>query len=144
MSMSSPAVGVKDLLVAASMGTFGGTSGWSINVGKLPTTPDTAIACVVTGGLPPSPKWLLNQPSVQVMIRGKANGYVDAENKARAIVDALLGAPTQTVGGDFWGGITQIGDVVHAGYDETNRPLFTCNFSIIVEPKAGGHRQSMS
>lgn len=144
MAMSSPAIGVKDLLVAAGAGTFASTTGWNISVGKFPTSPDTSIVCNETGGLSPYPHLRLNFPSVQVMVRGSANGYVAASEKIRAVVDALLGIPSQTLNGDEWQGIRQMGDVAFIGYDESNRPLFTSNFSIIVEPKAGGYRQAIA
>lgn len=144
MAMSSPAIGIKDLLVTAGLGVFGAASGWSISVGRFPALPDTSIVCVDTGGLSPYPHLLLNQPSVQVMVRGALNGYVAADEKIRAVVDALLGIPSQSLNGDFWGGITQRGDVSFIGFDEKDRPLFTSNFSIIVEPKAGGYRQSIA
>lgn len=144
MAMSSPAIGVKDLLVAASVGTFASTTGWNISVGKFPTSPDTSIVCNETGGLSPYPHLRLNFPSVQVMVRGPANGYVAASEKIRAVVDALLGIPSQSLNGDEWQGIRQMGDVSFIGYDESNRPLFTSNFSIIVEPKAGGYRQAIA
>lgn len=144
MAMTSPAIGTKDLLVAAGAGVFASTSGWNISVGKFPTSPDTSIVCVETGGLSPYPHLLLNFPSIQVMVRGAANGYVAASDKIRAVVDALLGAPAQAVNGDDWQGIRQLGDVAFIGYDESNRPLFTSNFSIIVEPKAGGYRQALA
>lgn len=144
MSMSPPEIGIKDLLVSGSIGTFAATTGWSIHLGGLPTEPDTAIACVPTGGLAPSPLWLLNQPSVQVLVRGATNGYSAASNKAQDVVACLLGIDSQSVNGDFWGGITQIGEIAFLGFDEKKRPLFSCNFSIIVEPKAGGHRLPMT
>lgn len=144
MSMTSPAIGVKDMLVAAGLGSFAATSGWNISVGKFPTAPDTSIVCNEVGGLSPYPHLRLNFPSVQVMVRGSANGYVAASEKIREAVDALLGAPGQTVNGDEWQGIRQMGDVAFIGYDESNRPLFTSNFSIIVEPKAGGYRQAIA
>lgn len=144
MAMSDPAKGVKDLLVSASVGSFASTAGWGIFIGRLPTSPDTAIACVTTGGISPFPHILLNQPSVQVLVRGAPNGYVAAEAKARAVVDALLGIDSQNVNGDFWGGIRQLGDVASLGYDDRDRPLFTCNFSIIVEPQSGGYRSAIA
>lgn len=144
MAMTSPAIGVKDLLVSAGVGVFAATSGWNISIGRHPTSPDTSIVCNETGGLSPYPHLRLNFPSVQVMVRGAANGYVAANEKIRAVVDALLGAPSQVVNGDEWQGIRQLGDVAFIGFDESNRPLFTSNFSIIVEPKAGGYRQAIA
>lgn len=147
MSMDSPAISVKNLLVAANLGVFASVldSEWNISVGQFPLAPDTSIVCTDTGGLPPSPNLLLNFPSVQVRVRAAPGDYPAASSKVRAIVDALLGIPAQDLtGGDHLDGITQIGDVGFLGYDEVNRPIFTSNFSLIVEPKVGGYRHAIA
>lgn len=144
MSMTSPAQGIKDLLVTAGVGVFASATGWNISLGRHPSTPNTSIACVDTGGITPFPHLLLNRPSVQILVRGDLNGYQAADAKIRAAVDALLGIPAQTLNGDWWQGITQRGDVSFLGFDENSRPLFSANFSIIVEPKAGGYRQPIA
>lgn len=140
MGMKSPAVGIKDLLVSAGVGTFATETGWSISVGVLPTAPDTAIACVDSPGQSPYSNIPINFPAVQCLIRGVAGGYVAAHDKGRAVIDALLGIPDQTVNGDAWAGITEIGDLAFIGMDEKHRPMFSANFSIIVEPASVGYR----
>lgn len=145
MAMDAPEVSVKDILEEANVGVFAAPSGWSLNIGRLPVTPETAIACVVTGGQSPWPHLLLNFPSIQVLVRGAKNGYMTAQSKAREVVDTLLGIPvTTTAGGDKITGITQIGDVSFVGYDASDCPMFSCNFSLIMEPQAGGHRSPIS
>lgn len=141
--MKSPAIGIKDLLVAASVGVFAANSGWSLSVGKLPTSPDTAITCVDTGGVSPFPHVALNFPSVQVLIRGNPGDYVGCHDKGRAVINALLGAGYAVVNTDKWEGITQIGDLAFIGFDEKNRPMFSANFSIRVEPSDLGLRQAI-
>lgn len=141
MGMKSPAVGCKDKLVTAAVGVFAATSGWSLAVGKLPTVPDTALACVDSGGVSPFPSFALNFPSVQILVRGNPGDYVGAHDKGRAVIDALLGCPPGVVNTDQWEGITQIGDLAFIGYDEKNRPMFSANFSIHVEPASAGYRQ---
>jgi hypothetical protein len=144
MAMNPPEMIVKDLLVAAGVGTFAATTGWSISVGRLPTAPESALCCVPTGGLSPWPGKLLNFPSVQVIVRGNRNDYLGAQNKTREVIDVLLGRAHETIaGGDFLGGITQIGDAAFIGFDASDCPMFSCNFSMIIEPKAGGHRQPL-
>lgn len=132
--MSDPAVGIKDLLVAASIGAFGGTAAWGIFIGKVPPTPQAAIAVVTTGGLPSNPKYLLDYPSVQVLIRGVANGYAAARVKAQAVKDVLLGLESQVINGDKWVHLNTLGDIQSLGYDENNCPMFSLNFSLIIEP----------
>lgn len=132
--MSDPAVGIKDLLVAAGIGTFAGTSGWAIFIGKLPQKPETAIAIVNTGGETSNPKYLLDYPSVQVLLRGAKNGYQTAYSKALAIKNALLGLPSQTINSDWWVQVNMIGEIASLGFDENDCPMFSVNFSLIIEP----------
>jgi hypothetical protein len=141
--MRDPAISVKDLIIATpALGTFGGTTGWGVYIGALPTLPDTIILVNRTGGSNPFPHLLLNEPSVQVIVRGAKNGYVAASDKVRAIVNRLLGITTQALQGDTYRACTQIGDVNYLGQDDNTRPMFSANFRFIVEPaaEAGGNR----
>lgn len=141
--MNNPTVGTKNLLVAAGVGTYGATSGWGIFLGKLPTAPDTAIAITSSSGSPSNPKYLIDYPSVQVLVRGAKNGYEAAYDKALAVQNALLGLPSQTVNGDLWVQVNQIGSIAEMGFDDNNRPLVSVNFALIVEPASGTYRESL-
>lgn len=134
--MVDPAQCVKDLLVAAGIGTFGAATGWSINIGRMPDSPDTVVLCNVGPGRNPLPHLLLNRPSVQVMVRGDNNGYAAAYTKMEDVVRALIGMLTTTVQGDVYRSCTQIGDISYLGQDDNTRDLFTANFSFIVLPAA--------
>lgn len=140
MSVVIPEVLVKDLLVTAGVGTFGGASGWSINIGRLPAKPLTAIAIIQTGGLAANPKYLLDWPSIQIMVRGGVNGYAAARNKVQEIKDKLLGLPSQTLSGERIVQINMIGDISSLGFDDQDRPLFSANFQMIIEPSSGTNR----
>ncbi len=122
--------GIKDLLTAHV-----GTSGWTIEISQFPDTPDRVIMVSDTGGVEPNPKWLLDFPTVQVMVRGEVSGYLAAFREAKAVKDLLLGVPAQVLNLDRWDGITQNGDLAHIGRDKNMRPLFTLNFAIILEPQ---------
>ena len=89
--MTDPAVGIKDLLETESVGTFAALTGFGIFIGKQPDANDTSIVITNTGGEAPNPKFLLDFPSVQVMVRGAKGGYQAAFAKAVAVQDALLG-----------------------------------------------------
>ncbi len=131
MADNPPSVGIKDLLA-----THIGTSGWVIEIGQFPDAPDRVIMIMDTGGLDPNPKWLLDFPTVQTLVRGDVGGYLDTFKEAKAIKDILLGIDSfDTPDGDHWDGITQNGDIASAGRDESMRPLFSGNFSIILEPQ---------
>ena len=139
----NPAEGIKDLLVAAGVGTFGASSGWSIFIDAEPATPNTTVTIYNTGGRPPDPLYRLDYPSAQIRVRGAANGYAEARSKIEACKDALLGLPSQVVNGDQWDGILPITDIISLGRDEKNRPLMVFNVSMIIEPAAGTNRISL-
>lgn len=132
--MASIVEGIKDLLVLAGVGSFNASSGWSIHIGREPMEPDTCITIASTGGLPSNPAYLLDFPNVQIRVRGRASSYQDAEAKVQEVKDALLGLPSQDLNGDRWVSITQLTDIVHIGFDDNSRPLFTVNLALIIEP----------
>jgi hypothetical protein len=141
--MKSPAEDIKDLLVSAGIGTFGASSGWSLNVSRTPAAPDTCVTVYDSGGRDPHPAQLLDHPSIMVQVRGAKNGYAAGYAKAQEVKDALIGIADQTVNGTRYTGIWMKGDINPMGYDESNRPLFTLNFAITREPYSGTHRESL-
>lgn len=135
--MQPPSIGAKDLLVAANVGVFddpGNDEGWPIFISQQPPNKDRCITLIDGGGLAPDPAWLLNEPSLQILIRGRENEYPETYAKTIAVRNALLGLPSQEVNGDWWVSVTQIGEFAFLGYDEKNRPEFSINFRIIIEP----------
>lgn len=143
--MSDIAVGAKDILEAAGVGTFVATSGWGIYVSKEPSTPNTTITLFNTAGRPPNPKWLLDYPSLNIRIRGDKGGYQAVEAKAKEVKDALLGLDSQDINGDRWVSVTMASDITFIGYDNNERPMYSLNFRLIVEPAASGltNRQAL-
>ncbi len=125
--------GIKDLIA-----THVGGSGWQTEIGAMPKTPDKVIMVSDTGGQDPNPKWLLDFPTIQVMVRGIVSGYLATFQEAKAVKDILLGVDAQVIQGDRWDGITQNGDLAFIGRDENDRPLFSVNFAIILEPQLVG------
>ncbi len=123
-------VGAKALIAAHAA-----ISGWQIEVGVMPDTPDKIITISDTGGQDPNPKWLIDFPSLQVMVRGNVSGYLDTFVEAKAVKDLLLGVTSQDISGDRWVSITQNGDLGFIGRDEDQRPLFTVNFALIIQPQ---------
>lgn len=123
--------GIKDLLT-----THAASSGWQLEVGAMPDAPDKIIVINDTGGLAPNPKYLLDFPTVQVMTRGETNGYIDTFREAKAVKDLLLGIDAQDLNGDHWDGITQNGDLAFIGRDKSQRPIFSANFALIIEPQS--------
>ncbi len=125
---------LKDILT-----THVGISGWQIEIGAMPKSPDRIIMISDTGGLEPNPKYLLDFPTCQTMIRGKVSGYLDTYREARAVKDLLLGVDAQVINDDRIDGIIQNGDLAFIGRDEQMRPLFTINFALFVEPQTSGN-----
>ncbi len=131
---------IKDLLA-----THVGVSGWQIEIGAMPPTPDEIIMVSDTGGQEPNPKYLLDFPTCQVMVRGKVSGYLDTFREAKAIKDILLGIDAQVINLDRIDGIIMNGDVGFVGRDEQMRPLFTGNYAFFLEPQlvAGSNRVAL-
>lgn len=140
--MTAPSIGVKDILVAASLGVFTSPSNsdWNIKISKLVDEPDRVIAIFDVGGNRPDPRWLLDYPHVQVMVRGKT--YGETFTKMKDVFDALQGRYPGTVNGDNWDGIFANTHPAHIGYDEKDRPIFSVTFKLFVEPAnvAGDNR----
>ncbi len=135
--------GIKDLLVTAGVGVFGSQSGWGIFIGPEPTTPDTAITIREFGGAGPMAKFLIDFPSIQAMVRGAPGGYQAAKSKAGDVLDELHSIPSQDLNGDRWNSIIATSGPAYNGIDGFNRPKFTVNFKLILEPASGTYRQAL-
>jgi hypothetical protein len=124
-------VGAKDLLAAHAV-----ISGWTIEIGAMPKTPNQIIVITDTGGLDPNPKWLLDFPRLQIMVRGDVGDYLDTFREAKAVKDLLLGITSLDLNDDRWVSVTGNGDLGFVGRDENMRPLFAMNFALIIEPQS--------
>lgn len=136
MASTLPSEDVRSVLVTAGVVSATPGNAWSVHIGHLPKSPNQVVAISDTGGLSPNPKWLLDYPSVQILIRGAANGYVETRNKAIRIKDELLGIVSQDVNGNRLASVTMAGDVAFIGVDQIERPMFSLNFRLIIQPSA--------
>jgi len=137
--MPQPITRILDLIANASptIAVLGAGSGWRLGVGRLLDIPDTQIVLYDSVGQLPNPKWLLDYPWVQVMVRGEENGYNNAAQKAQDVADLLLGhPPVSYIEGDRIDGITIVGTPSFIGNDQKNRPCISGNFRLIYEPVA--------
>lgn len=132
--MNDAAISIKTHLGGNSNITF------DLNVGQFPSTPDKAIVITPAGGRPPYPHLALNFPAVQIMVRGKPSGYLEASQEMSDICDVLLGMGTTLLTNDTYRSCNQMGDVIYLGQDERGRPIFSANFWFIVEPSSLGNR----
>lgn len=128
-----PSKGICDLLVTAGY-TFGGTSDWAVFIGQMQPEPDRCICVTDSGGRAPDPKWLLDYPSVQIIVRGGPNDYAAVADKVGHIKRVLLGMSSQLVNGDRWNHINMAGEPSLLGFDQNKRPEFVLNFNLIIEP----------
>jgi len=136
-----PSEGLKLLLVAAGF-PDGGATDWATYLGRRPDKPNRIVTLYDSGGGTPNPKWLIDEPSVQIKVRGKSGDYYPAFEKAQEIKRILLGAPSQDIGGDRWVNFNMAGDIGYLGLDNKDQPDFVLNFNLIIEPAAqvGDHR----
>lgn len=131
MAELPPSDNLKDLLAAHVI-----VSGWDIEISSMPDKPDQVIMISDTVGIDPNPKYLLDFPSCQIMVRGEVNDYLDTYREAKAVKDLLLGVTPFTTGdGDRIVAINMQGDLGFIGRDENMRPLFVINFALIIEPQ---------
>ena len=137
---NAPSIDVKDELVTAGIGIFAASSGWGIYVSKMPSSPDQTITIFDRGGADPNPRFLLDNSSVQIIVRGSVNDYVATYVKSQEIKDHLLGLGDVTLNGTRYVGFWQQGDIIHVGYDDNDRPLFSLNWRIVREPSTPTNR----
>jgi len=143
--MASPSEHLKNILVTAGIGAFGGVLPWAIYISKMPDTPDACITLYDSGGETPNPAWLLDFPSVQVRLRAGENDYQALYQKVKDIVDALLGYPSTDVSDGRLVSIRMDGGPAFLGYEEKKRPQFSINWTLIFEPNTSAltNRESL-
>lgn len=129
--MASPADAASDFLPNT---VVGGSTGWTLKIGRDVATPDQIVVFSDSGGSNPNPKWLLDFPNIQVRVRGAPGGYSEAYAKAKQVSDVLLGIASQNVGSDRWVSVTGLGGIMFTHYDDQERPTFSVNFRLIIEP----------
>lgn len=134
--MTNPASkDIKTILITA------GFAADTIKRGRLPESgADQVIAIRDTGGPPSNPAFLIDNPTIQILVRGNRQAYDTAYALARSVVDALLGLPAQTVNLTRYTGIWQSTAITPLGYDDSQKPIFSINFRIVREPASGTYR----
>lgn len=131
--MALPSKGICDILTAHGF-VFGGMADWAVFIGQLMNSPDRCVCITDSGGRVPDPKWLLDFPSVQIIVRGGPNDYEAASNMMHQIKSLLLGLPSQQINGDQWNQINAASEPSLLGFDQNKRPEFVLNLNLIIEP----------
>lgn len=129
--MNSPAQDIADILTDEGVGVIG----TSLFCFKQPTTPDSCITVIDSGGFPPEANYRYDYPTVQILVRGARNGYRAAYTVAENIKTTLNGKAGNAVDSTYSIiGIWAMGDILPLGNDESDRPLFSLNFRLQRQP----------
>lgn len=143
MSVLAVETQIRNMLVA--MGTA--TGPWKIYIGRLPEPIDRAIAVMKGTGKASHPSLLVDYPGLQILVRGgpEETGYEEAEAKIREIQDRILGIPSRPAAFPTLISVTARGSIGFIGNDESDRPIFSSNYQLIVEPEASAisHREPL-
>lgn len=129
----------KARLVAASVGTWNATSGWSIQIGVMMDSPDTAICLYDSPGEAMyQPYYNPSVPSTreswyQVIVRG--TDYETTYAKCYAVIDAIhqqTSSFSTTTGSRILESVQRSGPF-YLGRDEKQRHEFSINFKALRE-----------
>jgi hypothetical protein len=135
MATNAPSLDVKAMLVASGVTT-------AIYVSKEPTFTGTPILTIYdTGGEAPSPKFILDFPSIQ--IRSKAKTYVVAYANLLQCVDLLNGRTPETKNTTRYTGILATTGIMQIGVDENENPILVVNFKLFTENASSTYRSSL-
>lgn len=126
----STAKQIADYLVLNTVGAFGGSADWSINVGAEPGLPDNCITIYDTGGQEPDTDEVdLLRPSFQVRVRCRS--YLEGISKQGVIRDLLSTPATTLISGYIALWLTS--DVQSIGRDDNGRHILVANYRAIKE-----------
>ena len=143
------AANIRSILIDKAVGIHGqdyrpneeltGKESWPINLFYEPIGKHRIITIFLTGShQKPNPKWLVDYPTFQVRLRGRAlEGGEATYAKAREVRDHLLGRASEDLiepGGMRLVSITMPSDIMFLGTTDNECTLFVCNFNCIVEP----------
>lgn len=97
---------------------------------------DKVVAIVETPGGPPLATVEVDEPGLQLMVRGasitsESTAYEDAQAKANEIYRDLHGLGAVTLSGRYFPGIWAEQTPFLLQYDESDRPHIACNFRVL-------------
>lgn len=125
--MNSPSHEIALHLASVGVGTFGGSSPWSIYFASEPASPDDTITVYDTpGGEPDTDELDLFRPAFQIRVRS-AN-YAEAYAKHSTIREILTLPDTITAETSIFIGIEMSTDVAGIGTDDNDRHLLVANY----------------
>ena len=122
---------IGNYLVAQGQGTLG----TNLFLSRMPETPDACV-CIYEGegGLPEFTmgNTILDNPAIQIIVRGTREDYVTARDKAQTIRLLLAQLADQTLSGVTVLRVSPIGSVLPMGLDKNDRPMVSTNYRAIV------------
>ena len=140
---NSPAFDIATMLIEEELVT----EGEDIFVGRMTdrVSQDTPVVCVydTPTEVPANAGYLRDEPTIQIVVRGKGNDYVDAWKKAEEVKGLLLGAKPRTINSVDYVGFFMNGDLFSLGYDEQDRPKIVANYRLVREYEEGGNRRPL-
>ena len=122
---------IGNYLVAQGQGTLG----TDLFLSRMPETPDACV-CVYEGegGVPEFTMGttMLDNPAIQIIVRGAREDYVTARDKAQTIRLLLSGLTNETLSGVVILRFSPIGSILPMGFDKNDRPMISSNYRAIV------------
>lgn len=101
---------------------------------SFPTTAADECAIIsLQEGLPQDEETGISRPGFQILVRGKARDFKNAEAKAFELFQALANKKEQTIGESSVVVIRPQGSSpVFIGLDEADRPIYSLNFNMVI------------
>ncbi len=126
--MNAPSEDIKDILDGDS--ALGLTFKTDLFVEEQIDKPNATITVRDSGGPQPQyhmPVDTIFKPTVQIMARGTAGGYLVAHELLQDIRATLEALSNYTINGARYLGFWTDGDIISVGLDESKRPLLSLN-----------------
>lgn len=108
--------------------------GQDLFTGRLPDAPSEAIAFSDTGGVAPQNVFggtANRQPSLQVMVRAQALDYLRSRALIDTVFDVLHCKSNIVANGNVYQAIDATQEPIWLGYDESERPQWSLNFTLM-------------
>lgn len=123
--------------VASSSGSGVGWYLWKSRMPDSTQVADRAVALIETGGYAPEASVDVDKPGLWVRTRGapitsSSSAYEEARTKAAEVQAALHAMQPGTVGTTHYVGVWAEQSAFFAGYDDSERPVFSQNFRVQV------------
>lgn len=122
---------IRAALVAAGVGQVTSSdTDWMIYQDFMPDKPDRAIALFETGGEAPLPSWAVDKPGLQVLVRAKADEFVEARAQLKLAFTVLHDGEAAVGAAYTFIQAVQSG-AIPLGPDENRRPRFAQNYRMM-------------